>query len=155
MNLAVGIKDEGEGVKYYMKEAEKAPTPEIKNILLAHAQDEERHKKEDKLIQEGRAREITFSTVGRLPANTPHNVHNLAEVNPDGSIWVNPKVPEVFHGLRLRERVYVYEDTVRRLRSLGWSDEEAKRQALEHSHMGLTRHQIEVMEGKLGSIGQG
>jgi hypothetical protein len=152
MNLASGIKDEAEGVKYYMKEAQKAPTPEIKNILLAHAKDEQRHLREDRLIEEGKARQIISSDVGRLPADTAHNLRNVAEINPDGSVWINPRVPDSFHGLRLRERVFLYEDKVRKLRALGWSESEARKQALDSSHFGLSTREIEVMEGKLGSI---
>jgi nickel-dependent lactate racemase len=138
-----------------LKKAQEAPTPEAKAIMLQHAKDEHRHAVEDKLVQEGKASEILEKSTSKFRPGTHHNPHNVAEVNPDNSVWINPKVPVQKEGINMRRQAAIYERAIIEARKQNMSEEAAKQYALGKSHAGLTHHQIQVMEGEFGSISRG
>jgi hypothetical protein len=77
----------------------------------------------------------------------------LAGYGKRGKIWVNPHVPTVFRGIRMKERLKRHEKVERKLRlKEGLTYHEAHREALKKEHKGLQKRQIAVYEGKLGSI---
>jgi hypothetical protein len=76
----------------------------------------------------------------------------LAGYNKRGRVWINPKIPKRFKGINLRKRLKAHEITERRLRKRGLSYKKAHKEALKVEHKGLTKKQIRIYEGKLGSI---
>jgi hypothetical protein len=75
---------------------------------------------------------------------------------------MNPKVPKTYRGIHMRVRLRRHERVERKLREgKGYrgsfkgeklSYRSAHRQALKAEHEGLTPHERQVYEGKLGSI---
>jgi hypothetical protein len=77
----------------------------------------------------------------------------LAGYGKRGPIYVNPNVPVKYRGIDMKRRLLRHEVVERRLRQkLGLSYREAHRLALKAEHEGLTKRQICIYEGKLGSI---
>ena len=76
----------------------------------------------------------------------------LAGYGRRGRIRVNRHVPESFRGIKVRSRLVRHEKVERKLRKSGMSYRKAHRRALKSEHAGLTKHQISVYEGKLGSV---
>jgi len=77
----------------------------------------------------------------------------LAGYGRRGRIWVNPKVPKTYKGISMRSRLLKHEKVERKLRiEKGLSYPEAHKEALKAEHSGLTKKQVRVYEGKLGSI---
>jgi hypothetical protein len=77
----------------------------------------------------------------------------LAGYGKRGKIWVNPNVPTSYRGIDMKRRLVRHETVERKLRlRQGLSYGEAHKEALKAEHKGLTPHQRQVYEGKLGSI---
>ena len=75
----------------------------------------------------------------------------LAGYGKRGRIRLNPHVPRTYHGIKVRSRLLRHEKVERKLRRSGMSYRKAHRRALKSEHAGLTKHQIQVYEGKLGA----
>ena len=69
-----------------------------------------------------------------------------------GPIRVNPHVPRSFRGIKVRSRLLRHEKVERKLRRSGMSYRRAHRRALKSEHRGLSKRQVSMYEGKLGSI---
>lgn len=76
----------------------------------------------------------------------------LAGYGKKGRIWVNPKVPKKFRGINVRKRLISHEKAEIKFRKAGLSYRKAHKRALKVEHKGLSKRQIWVYEGKLGSI---
>jgi len=77
----------------------------------------------------------------------------LAGYGKRGKIWVNPHVPTTFKGITMKIRLLRHEKVERKLRlKQGLTYREAHKKALKKEHKGLTKHQIQVYEGKNGAI---
>jgi hypothetical protein len=83
---------------------------------------------------------------GKLPYS------KIAGYGKKGRIWVNPNVPWKFKGVDVRRRLLRHEKTEIKLRKEGLPYKLAHKLATKHEHKGLTRKQISIYEGKLGSI---
>ena len=82
-----------------------------------------------------------------------HGVSVIAGYGSRGSIWINKHVPETYRGIDMRARLKCHERVERELRlKYGLSYRQAHKAALKPEHEGLTKKQIAIYEGKLGSI---
>ena len=76
----------------------------------------------------------------------------LAGYGRRGRIRINRHVPRSFRGIKVRSRLLRHEKVERRLRRSGLSYRKAHRKALKSEHKGLSKKQIAIYEGKLGSV---
>jgi len=76
----------------------------------------------------------------------------LAGYGRRGPIRLNPNVPKTFRKIKVRSRLMRHEKVERKLRRSGMSYRKAHRRALKSEHKGLTRKQVAIYEGKLGSV---
>jgi len=83
---------------------------------------------------------------GKLPQS------KIAGYGKKGRIWINPRVPWRFKGIDVRRRLLRHEKVEIKLRKQGLPYRKAHELATEEEHKGLTKRQIAVYEGKLGSI---
>ena len=83
---------------------------------------------------------------GKLPQS------KIAGYGKRGRIWINPKVARRFRGIDVRRRLLIHEKTEIKLRKQGLPYKKAHKLATKAEHKGLTRRQIFIYEGKLGSI---
>jgi len=83
---------------------------------------------------------------GKLPQS------KIAGYGKRGRTWINPKVPRRFKGIDVRRRLLIHEKTEIKLRKQGLPYKKAHKLATKAEHKGLTKRQIFIYEGKLGSI---
>lgn len=77
----------------------------------------------------------------------------LAGYGRAGPIRVNPHVPKTYKGIQVRKRLITHEKVERKLRLKdGLTYLEAHAKALKEEHRGLSKRQVQVYEGLLGSI---
>jgi hypothetical protein len=67
-------------------------------------------------------------------------------------VVINPKVPRVWRGIKMRSRLKAHEFIEKKEREAGTKYKPAHNKGLKEEHRGLTQKQISQYEGKLGSI---
>lgn len=82
-----------------------------------------------------------------------HGPHSrVATRGSRGGIYIHPKVPRSFKGITVRSRLVAHERTEYKLMQKGMSYRQAHAKALKVEHRGLSKKEIAVYEGKVGSI---